>query len=108
MRLEAPAFLMDGGFSVKALLTCHTTFVACRFGRYVMEDRWTAIRWAIGTAQKHDCVVIAGKGHTDYQEWDLGEGLERVRQQDCHRLLVAAPHCLSLMPHAKLCREPEC
>ena len=39
-----------------------------------MEDRFTAIRWAIGTAQKKDIVVIAGKGHHDYQEWDLGYG----------------------------------
>ena len=47
---------------------------SCRFRRYVMEDRFTAIRWAIGTAQKKDIVVIAGKGHHDYQEWDLGVG----------------------------------
>ena len=33
-----------------------------------MEDRWTAIRWAIGTARENDCVVIAGKGHEDFQE----------------------------------------
>lgn len=36
--------------------------------RYVIEDRWCAIRAAIGTAQKGDVVVIAGKGHEDYQE----------------------------------------
>lgn len=34
-----------------------------------MEDRWTAIRWAIGTAQRKDVVVLAGKGAQDYQEY---------------------------------------
>jgi UDP-N-acetylmuramyl tripeptide synthase len=43
-----------------------------------MEDRWTAIRWAIGTAYGKDCVVIAGKGAEDFQEWDIGEGLIKV------------------------------
>lgn len=36
-----------------------------------MEDRWTAIRWAIGTAQKKDVVVVAGKGAQDYQEYQF-------------------------------------
>ena len=39
-----------------------------RYRRYVVEDRWTAIRWAIGTARDKDIVIIAGRGHTDYQE----------------------------------------
>ncbi len=44
-----------------------------------MEDRWTAIRWAIGSAQTDDCVVIAGRGHKDFVEWGIdGENL-RVR-----------------------------
>eukprot|EP00884_Botryococcus_braunii_P000647 jgi/Botrbrau1/10583/Bobra.0358s0006.1 len=38
------------------------------YQRYVMEDRWMAIRYAIGTAQPEDVVVIAGKGAEDYQE----------------------------------------
>lgn len=54
---------------------------AChRYQRYVMEDRWTAIRYAIGTAGAEDIVVIAGKGAEDYQEIfeeETGE-LERV------------------------------
>ena len=47
-----------------------------------MEDRWTAIRWAIGTAQKKDCVVVAGKGADDFQEWDFGDGLIKVGVPD--------------------------
>ena len=42
--------------------------------RYVMEDRFCAIRAAIGTAQARDVVVIAGKGNQDYQEYGDGEG----------------------------------
>ncbi len=33
----------------------------------MMEDRRAAIAWAIATAQAGDAVVIAGKGHEDYQ-----------------------------------------
>jgi UDP-N-acetylmuramoyl-L-alanyl-D-glutamate--2,6-diaminopimelate ligase len=33
----------------------------------VMHDRAEAIRWALGQAQPGDCVIIAGKGHEDYQ-----------------------------------------
>lgn len=40
----------------------------CRYRRYVVEDRWTAIRWAIGTARDRDIVIIAGRGHTDFTE----------------------------------------
>lgn len=40
----------------------------CRYRRWVMEDRYTAIRWAIGTAQKRDMVIIAGKGAEDFME----------------------------------------
>lgn len=34
----------------------------------VIEDRRAAIAWAIGQAQPNDVVLIAGKGHEDYQE----------------------------------------
>jgi len=37
--------------------------------RYIIEDRYLAIRSAIYTAQKNDMVIVAGKGHEDYQEW---------------------------------------
>ncbi|KAK9868996.1 hypothetical protein WJX84_006576 [Apatococcus fuscideae] len=39
-----------------------------RWRRYVCEDRFTAIRWAISTAQERDMVIIAGKGSEDFQE----------------------------------------
>ena len=35
--------------------------------RYVVQERYYAIRLAIGMAEPGDCVVIAGKGHEDYQ-----------------------------------------
>jgi UDP-N-acetylmuramyl tripeptide synthase len=36
--------------------------------RYVVEDRYTAIRAAINMASEQDAVVIAGKGHEDFIE----------------------------------------
>jgi UDP-N-acetylmuramoyl-L-alanyl-D-glutamate--2,6-diaminopimelate ligase len=33
----------------------------------IIEDRRAAIAWAIATAEPGDAVVIAGKGHEDYQ-----------------------------------------
>jgi len=39
--------------------------------RYVVEDRYSAIRLAIGMAKPKDVVVVAGRGHEDYIEvWD--------------------------------------
>jgi UDP-N-acetylmuramyl tripeptide synthase len=37
--------------------------------RYIIEDRYLAIRCAIFMASKDDIVVISGKGDKDYQEW---------------------------------------
>ena len=34
----------------------------------VIEDRMAAVAYAIGNASAHDVVLIAGKGHEDYQE----------------------------------------
>jgi len=42
--------------------------------RYVVEDRFSAIRLAIGSAVDKDVVVIAGKGHEDYVEYGDGAG----------------------------------
>jgi UDP-N-acetylmuramoyl-L-alanyl-D-glutamate--2,6-diaminopimelate ligase len=33
----------------------------------VIEDRAAAIGWAIGNAQADDVILVAGKGHEDYQ-----------------------------------------
>lgn len=33
----------------------------------VIENRREAIRYAIGMAQKDDCIILAGKGHETYQ-----------------------------------------
>lgn len=35
--------------------------------RYIVQERYYAIRLAVGMAQPGDAVVIAGKGHEDYQ-----------------------------------------
>lgn len=41
----------------------------CRLGKVeVIRDREQAIRNAIARAANDDCIVIAGKGHEDYQE----------------------------------------
>ena len=40
-------------------------------GRFIIEDRFSAIRVAVGMAKPKDVVIIAGRGHTDYMEyWD--------------------------------------
>ena len=36
----------------------------------IIEDRAAAIAWAVGQAEEHDVVLVAGKGHEDYQEVD--------------------------------------
>ena len=41
--------------------------------RYVVQERYYAIRLAIGMAEPGDAVVIAGKGHEDYQILANGE-----------------------------------
>ncbi len=42
--------------------------------KYIIEDRFSAIRAAIGMAGARDFVVIVGKGHEDYQEHDDEHG----------------------------------
>ena len=38
-------------------------------GKYIMiEDRKEAIRYAINNGEHGDIIVLAGKGHEDYQE----------------------------------------
>jgi len=37
--------------------------------RYIIEDRYLAIRYGIYMAQKNDVVIVSGKGHDDSQYW---------------------------------------
>jgi hypothetical protein len=41
--------------------------------RHIMEDRFQAIRAAIGTAAPGDVVLLAGRGHRDHVEHFDGE-----------------------------------
>lgn len=38
----------------------------------IIVDRYEAIEWAINNSQKGDILVLAGKGHEDYQVLDFG------------------------------------
>lgn len=59
-----------------ALTSCCSAF---RYRKYIVEDRYTAIRWAIATAQQRDVVVVAGKGDQDWTEVSDGaDGYIRV------------------------------
>jgi UDP-N-acetylmuramyl tripeptide synthase len=63
-----PGFLQDPGRVDST--TLDFLMNACwQHQRYVCEDRWMAIRWAIGTAGPDDAVVLAGKGAQDFVEW---------------------------------------
>ena len=63
-----PGFLQDPGRVTPSEL--EFLWDACYdHVRYVCEDRWMAIRWAIGTAAADDAVLIVGKGCEDFQEW---------------------------------------
>uniref|UniRef100_A0A1D1ZZJ8 Mur ligase central domain-containing protein n=1 Tax=Auxenochlorella protothecoides TaxID=3075 RepID=A0A1D1ZZJ8_AUXPR len=44
-------------------------------GRYVIEDRFSAIRVAIGMAKPKDLILVLGKGHEDFQEYWGGQEL---------------------------------
>ncbi|WIA32264.1 hypothetical protein OEZ86_003110 [Tetradesmus obliquus] len=49
-----------------------------RWKRHVMEDRFQAIRAAIGTAAPGDVVLLAGRGHRDHVEhFDGEDGITR-------------------------------
>jgi len=39
--------------------------------RYILEERFYAIRIAIAMADEGDAVIIAGKGHEDYLDWKV-------------------------------------
>merc|ERR1712224_906655 len=50
-------------------------------GRYVIEDRYLAIRCAIYSAQHGDLVLILGKGHYDFQDW-IGSNVYNDQEKD--------------------------
>jgi len=52
----------------------------------VIEDRSAAIAWAVANADTSDVLLIAGKGHEDYQE----VGTERHAFSDLALALAAA------------------
>ena len=51
-----------------AILAAVVAGMAAAPAPQVIEDRRAAIAWAIQQAQPNDVVLIAGKGHEDYQE----------------------------------------
>ena len=60
----------------------------CRYRRYVCEDRFSAIRWAIAVGQKGDVVIIAGKGDKDYMDIADGQGgILRVGTDELHLIV---------------------
>jgi UDP-N-acetylmuramoyl-L-alanyl-D-glutamate--2,6-diaminopimelate ligase len=52
---------------VRAGLPRLTAVAGAERGYVVLPDRTTAIAGAIAAARRGDCVVIAGKGHENYQ-----------------------------------------
>jgi UDP-N-acetylmuramoyl-L-alanyl-D-glutamate--2,6-diaminopimelate ligase len=54
-------------------------------GYLVMPDRREAIRLAVSLADKPDAVLVAGKGHEDYQIW----GENRIHFDDREEVLAA-------------------
>ena len=60
----------------------------------VVLDRTQAIRWALSGARPGDCVLIAGKGHENYQI--IGE--DRVPLDDCE---IAREWLYQVQPHAE-------
>lgn len=81
---------------------CH-----CRFRRYVCEDRYTAIRWAIAAAQKGDVVVIAGKGDKDWTEVSNGAD-DYVRVCLLLFCWVLLSECICQTPMSGIWFSPPC
>jgi len=68
----------------------------------VIPDRYQAIRWALENAQEGDILLLAGKGHEDYQVLDYGtiwfderkvvqELLEKIRTEGKKAVLPPQP-----------------
>jgi UDP-N-acetylmuramoyl-L-alanyl-D-glutamate--2,6-diaminopimelate ligase len=56
----------------------------------VISDRAEAIRWALSQARAGDCVLIAGKGHEQFQVVG-GEQLEFDDRQIAQQWLYESP-----------------
>jgi UDP-N-acetylmuramoyl-L-alanyl-D-glutamate--2,6-diaminopimelate ligase len=70
-RTEAPGAIIDeilpGVAAADQPVIAVTELVSAARGHVVLEDRAEAIRAAIASARPGDTVLIAGKGHEDYQ-----------------------------------------
>eukprot|EP00882_Tetradesmus_deserticola_P034906 GHRQ01040244.1.p1 GENE.GHRQ01040244.1~~GHRQ01040244.1.p1 ORF type:complete len:103 (-),score=17.19 GHRQ01040244.1:156-464(-) len=56
----------------------HSVKQPCASCRHIIEDRFQAIRAAIGTAAPGDVVLLAGRGHRDHVEhFDGEDGIAR-------------------------------
>jgi len=65
---NADAILVDVESGLSSMTRIETTEIASVDGGYVVvRDRREAIERALGSARSEDIVVIAGKGHEDYQ-----------------------------------------
>ena len=62
-RDEDPLQIIDD--AKPGLLLHHTPY-------RIMPDRYAAIEWALGEARQDDVLLLAGKGHEDYQVLDFG------------------------------------
>ena len=62
-RSESASKIIDD--AVVGFKNINTPFIA-------IEDRYTAIEWAIDNMRKDDVLVLAGKGHEDYQVLSFG------------------------------------
>ena len=88
-RTEGPLAIIrdiEGGFG--AVSYPRLSLSAARRGEQgylVMPDRREAIRLAVGLAEKTDAVLVAGKGHEDYQIW----GENRIHFDDREEVLAA-------------------
>lgn len=76
--------------------------LGAQWRRFVIHDRFNAIRVAIATAQERDVVIIAGKGNEDFQEYHDENGqivrvshpLAQCRYRGwCQCAAIYLPHC---------------
>jgi UDP-N-acetylmuramoyl-L-alanyl-D-glutamate--2,6-diaminopimelate ligase len=92
-RTEDPeAIIKDIEAGLETMHYPRLTLAAARRGDrgYLVEpDRRAAIRLAVGLAQPADAVLVAGKGHEDYQIW----GEKKIHFDDREEVLEALKEC---------------